>query len=87
MVGTVKKEGEEILRRGVWKCEDTGESYKVVEYICDLETWEKLKKKEKGTENEKKSVGGDIDEDRTDKGKGIRDREESEEGEELLEID
>ncbi len=46
LVGTVKKKGEEKGRKGVWKCEDTGQSYRVLEYICDLGAWEKLEKKE-----------------------------------------
>ncbi len=41
LVGTITKKEGEKEERGVWKCRDTGKVYEVVEYICDLETWEK----------------------------------------------
>ncbi len=66
-VGTMTKfkkgEEKEIEKEesGVWKCEDTGEAYNVLEYICDLETWKKQQitsggnsVKEEKRENEKK---------------------------------
>ncbi len=41
LVGTITRKEGEKEKSGVWKCRDTGDVYEVVEYICDLETWEK----------------------------------------------
>ncbi len=49
-VGTMKKKGEEKGESGVWKCEDSRETYKVLDFICDLETWEKGLEKKKSVE-------------------------------------
>ncbi len=43
LVGIMTKKEGEKEKSGVWKCRDTGETYEVVEYLCDLETWEKGK--------------------------------------------
>ncbi len=72
-VGTMKKKGDEKEKSGVWKCQDTRETYEVLEFICDLETWRK------GLEKKKKSLEGRKEE-------GIGKAKEEEERE-LVEID
>ncbi len=46
LLGKVVKKGEETGKYGVWNCEDTKKENRIVKYVCDAETWEKLREKQ-----------------------------------------